>query len=182
MNDPVGILIVGGVTAAALAIALFFFGAFDTGDEAPIRVRNGSLDMYVASNNQKWKQRGAGVKEWRISGGGKRANDLLSIAIAVNAGASCSNQAGTGDLLTIGYSVNGVVITVHADPAEAKHTMVESNTDLAVSIPKDSKGRVLTYETAGYISSITLTKSGTAVTSCTFTRADQLGELLIMDY
>lgn len=185
LNDPVGVLIVVGVTAAVMAIALFFFGAFDTGDEAPIRVRNGSLDLYVASNNQKWKHRKDDEKDfrhWRINGG-ERANDALSIAIAVNAGASCSNQAGTGDLLTIGYSVKGVVVSVHADPDEAKHTMVEANEDLVVS-KKDGDGRLLSYEpsTPGYISSITLTKGGTAVASCTFTRAEQLGDLVILDY
>jgi hypothetical protein len=183
LNDPVGVLIVGGVTAAALAIALFFFGAFATGDEAPIRVRNGSLDLYVASHNQKWKHRKDDqndFRHWRINGG-KRVNDALSIAIAVNPGASCGSQAGTGDLLTIGYSVNGVVVTVHADPDEAKHTMVDATADLAIS-KKDSDERTLSYEPAGYISSVTLTKGGTAVASCTFTKADQLGDLVILDY
>jgi hypothetical protein len=186
LNDPVGVLIVGGVTAAALAIALFFFGAFDTGDEAPIRVRNGSLELYVASNTQKWKHATSpgDAKHWRISGG-KRKNQTLSIAIAVNGstapGASCSNQAGTGDLLTIGYSVNGVVVTVHDDPNDHKHALVESNADLVLST-KDSNERLLSYDPVGYISSITLTKGGTTVASCTFTKADQLGDLVILDY
>jgi hypothetical protein len=186
LNDPVGILIVGGVTAAALAIALFFFGAFETGDEAPIRVRNGSLELYVASNNQKWKHatNPGDARHWRISGG-KRANAALSIAIAVNPsagpGVSCSNQAGTGDLLTISYSVNGVTVTVHDDPNDTKHTLVESNADLVVS-KKDTNERLLAYEPAGYINNITLTKGGTAVASCSFTKAEQLGDLVILDY
>jgi hypothetical protein len=182
LNDPVGVLIVGGVTATALAIALFFFGAFSTGDEAPIRVRNGSLDLYVASNNQKWKPgtNPADARHWRINGG-KRANAALSIAIAVNPGASCSNQAATGDLLTIAYSVNGVVVSVHDDPNDHYHAMVDSNADLVVS-KKDSNGRLLSYESDGYISSVTLTKGGTAVASCTFTKKEQLGDLVILDY
>lgn len=182
-DHPVAIAAAAVAGAAMLVAGLYFTGRLDTGDEPPIRVKNGSLDFYLATNNLKWKSRGD-VRHWKVSGG-KRSKDPLDVAIAVNPGASCSAQAGTGDSLAITYN-NGtqtaVLITIRTDPNDRKHTQVTSSDDLAVSLIKDSKGRMLTYEKEGFISGLTLTNGTTAVVACTFTKKDQLAELVILDY
>lgn len=182
-DHPIAITVAALAGAVALAGILYLAGAFETGDEPPIRVKNGSLELYLASSGERWKQQ-EDPKHWKISGG-KRAKDPLDVAIAlnpaeVNVGTTpCTAQAGTGDPLILTYS-NGTstlaTITIKSTP-NGKRTLVESTADLSLS-SVDPKNRLLTYSTDGFISRIVL---GTN-TMCTFTKKEQLAELVIMDY
>ena len=105
-NHPVAIVGAAALAGAAiLAGTLYLAGilvAGDTGDEPPIRVKNGSVDFYLASRKDTWKMEHD--KLFTITGG-KRSKDALDVVVAVTAtgAASCSAQTDTGDLVTLEY-------------------------------------------------------------------------------
>jgi hypothetical protein len=179
-DHPVAVAGVAAVTAAIVAGLLYAAGfrAGDTGDEPPIRVKNGSVDLYLASSSQKWKPKTD--KLFKI-GGGPRSKDGLDVVIAVNTGASCRTQADTGDQVTIDFvkaDGTAVTITVGTDPdrPHQRHSAVQSTEPLTYS---SADPRVLRYVSAGgYIRAILL--DGNKM--CTFTSPEQLANLVILDY
>lgn len=159
-----GALILAGILAAA--------GAFagDTGDEPPIRVKNGSLELHLLTNNKHWKERGNGdVKRWKISGG-TRGDDTLDVDITVNAGATCNYQSASGNAVTMYYD-NGTKVSVHSN---SRHAWVDSDADLTLTNNK----RQLSYQVDGFISRVTLDGKD----MCTFTSKTQLANLVISDF
>jgi hypothetical protein len=188
-DHPVAITVAAVAGAAALFGILYLAGGFavaDTGDEPPIRVKNGSVDFYLATSKDRWNQ-GADTKHWKISGG-KRAKDQLDVVIAVNAGAICNAQSGTGDQVTLVYdNGNGTTtnISIATDPEnpKQKHSGV-FGAELKLSTVLLDKNRLLTYgdptNQKGYISRILLDDGNPPM--CTFTDRKQLAELVIMDY
>ena len=59
-DHPGAVAGVAIATALALAGTLYLTGAFsDTGDEPPIRVKGGSVELYLASSREKFKQKDA---------------------------------------------------------------------------------------------------------------------------
>jgi hypothetical protein len=179
-DHPVAVAGVAVASAAILAGILYLAGAFaDTGDEPPIRVKNGSIDFYLASSNQVWKQKHA--KLFKITGG-KRSKDGLDVSVAVNAGASCSAQVGTADQVTIDYvkaDGSAVTITIGTDPdrPHQRHSAVQSSEPLTLST---ADARILSYvNTGGHIRAISLDAHPPM---CKFTSADQLANLVILDY
>jgi hypothetical protein len=165
-DHPVAIAAAAVTGAAILGVALYFF--YDTGDEPPIRVKNGSLELQLITNNKHWKEN-PDLKHWKISGG-HRSKDPLDVTIAVNSGANCALQATTGNALTVNYS-NGTKIDVHAT---GKKSYVDASADLSLSTDR----RLLTYTGEGFISSVVLDGN----TMCTFTSKAQLADLIVSDY
>lgn len=168
-DHPIAITVAALAGAVALAGILYLAGAFETGDEPPIRVKNGSLELQLLTNSRHWKQN-PDLKHWKISGG-TRGKDPLDVSIAVNAGATCTVQSGTGNAVSVTYS-NGTKIDIQAT---GRRSYVVSSADLTVSGPKR---RLLTYSGDGFISSVVLDSN----TMCTFSNKTQLANLLISDY
>jgi hypothetical protein len=169
------------VAGAAILAGLLYVAGFrsgDTGDEPPIRVKNGSVDFYLATSTQMWKPKTD--KLFKITGG-KRSKDGLDVNIAVNVGASCTSQAATGDQVTIDYvkaDNTAVTLTIGTDPdrPHQKHSAVQSSEPLTFS---SADARVLRYVSAGgYIRAILL--DGKKM--CSFTGPEQLANLVILDY
>jgi hypothetical protein len=179
-DHPTAVASIAVASAAILAGLLYAAGFFsgDTGDEPPIRVKNGSVDFYLATSTQRWKPKND--KVFKITGG-KRSKDGLDVTIAVNAGASCTSQAATGDQVTIDYVKAdnvAVTLTIGTDPdrPHQRHSAVQSSEPLTFS---SADARVLRYVSAGgYIRAILL--DGNKM--CTFTGPDQLANLVILDY
>jgi hypothetical protein len=169
LDHPVA-MIVAAAAGAAIIGGILYFTLADTGDEPPIRVQNGSLELYLpATSNKHWKQN-PDAKHWRLSGG-HRGKDPLDVTIAVNSGANCTAQSGLGNLLTVHYN-NGTRVDVHSNN---KHAAVDSSQDLTLSTDR----HLLTYKaTEGFISAIVLDNK----TLCTFTDAKQLADLVISDF
>lgn len=164
-DHPVAITAAIGI-GILLSIGAYF--ALDSGDEPPIRVQNGSLDLQLLTRHEHWIQQGD-ARHWKISGGA-RSKDLLDISVAVNTGASCDAQAGSGHVLTLTYNDGA---TVQAQ-SSGNHTSVVSSADLTLS----AKGHLLTYSASGWISRITLDKALT----CNFSAKNQLADMVILDY
>jgi hypothetical protein len=179
-DHPVAITVAAVGGALLLGGVLYLAGAFagETGDEPPIRVKNGSVELYLATSHEKWHEKDS--MHYKITGG-TRSKDALDVVIAVNAGATCSAQAGTGSTLTVVYQNadnTTTTITVGTDPdnPNQKHSAVASTAPLSLS---SSDPRVLTYvNSGGFIREIRL--DGTNM--CTFTAGNQLAMLVILDY
>lgn len=168
LDHPVA-MIVAAAAGAAIIGGILYFTLADTGDEPPIRVQTGSLELYLPSTSNKHWNQNADAKHWRISGG-HRGKDPLDVTIAVNSGANCTAQSGLGNLLTVHYN-NGMTVDIHST---SKHTLVDSSHDLGLSTDR----HLLTYKTEGFISSIVLDNK----TLCTFTDAKQFADLVVSDF
>ena len=156
----------GAITAFAILRVL---GA--TGDEPPIRVRNGSIELHLLSAAETWKQTG---NHWKITGG-KRSSDDYQVVVAYKPGATCAgNGSATGAPLRITHKDLNVTKYVELK-VNGKHTEVESDADLQIS----ADGKVLSYTSStGFIDSISVNSKSV----CTFTEASQLENLFILDF
>lgn len=165
-------LAVAAVVGAAAGAFCCVMLTTSTGDEPPIRVRNGSLELHVLSGAETWKKTG---NHWNITGG-KRLNDDYQIAVTSNPGAACSgNGSATGTPLRITYFDGTATLKYVELKVNGKHTEVESNAALQISTDK----KVLSYNPeTGYIQNIYI--NGNNV--CTFTDKTQLDNLLILDF
>src|SRR5215203_2038929 len=71
-------------------------------DEAPIRVRNGSLDLHILSAQERWEEI-AGSGTWRIKNASRYREDF-EVTIAVRPGASCGGAlTATGSDIVLVY-------------------------------------------------------------------------------
>lgn len=141
------------------------------GDEPPIRVKNGSLDLWLLSNRGQWKQDG-NSRNWM--GPGRRKKDDLDIIVAVGDGATCKAPLDrTGRKLEVHYSDSTEVDL----QSTGNHTKVTSSKDLA---PGNRMLQLLTYQGGpdDYISSIVLD----GATVCTFASKQQFHGLVVLDY
>jgi len=163
-------------TAAALAVGatvvtLFLTLAAD--DEPPIRVKTGSLELYLVSHEKHFQQDGSS-QNWKISGGSRR-EDALQVVIAY-AGATCSSGVATAtQKLVITYSDDKAVTL----QSISKKMKIHSDVDLTPDDPANA--RVLTYAptpTAGFIKSIAIDNRPA---QCTFASANDLIYLAILD-
>jgi hypothetical protein len=158
------------LTAAALAGALVFAilrvaVINEAGDEPPIRVRNGSLDLWLVNVSEKWMPNGA---HWKITGG-KRSRDDYKIQVIYNSGAVCTGGTApgtpleaTGAPLEIVYYVDSSTTKKVTLAVQGKHTQVDSDAPLEILF----NGKLLTYRPGtGYIQSISLSDGNV----CTFT-------------
>src|SRR6476659_3823622 len=92
--------------AAGLAVGLVLGGGLffvlSPGDEGPIRVKNGSVELHLLNTSRSWAADGDN-RHWKISRG-RRNRDGLEVYVNSGPGASCSGTSGSGDTLTINTS------------------------------------------------------------------------------
>ena len=156
-----GILVSIGVIVLLRVLA-------DTGDEPPIRVKNGSLELHLLYQNATWTNAG---NHWKTSG--TRRQDLLQLTVATRGKANCT-----------AYTVSAIDLEItYADPSGNDLMKVDikstgNHSKVTPSQPMSASGSVLSYPTAGFIKSIVA--DGT--TMCTFTTANQLDHLVILDF
>ena len=161
----IGVLIGAGVMFLLRNLA-------DTGDEPPIRVKNGSLELHLVTNkNATWTSTGS---HWKTSG--TRAHDVLQLTVATRGKANCSAYTVAANLLVIHYAdpTGNEVMKVEIQSA-GNHSKVVPSQPMSVSA---SDSTVLAYGSAGFIKSIEA--DGTAM--CTFSAASQLDHLIILDF
>jgi hypothetical protein len=149
------------------------FNSTLAGDEAPIRVKSGSIDLDLLTAVQVWEPAGtADKKRWKISGGTRNQNEYLVIVLPSDV-SKCKPFA----------VVSRTVQVIHGGATEAanniefrstgNHTMVTSQQDLNAS------GRNLKYDPDdGFITEIR-TDGGP---SCTFDREDEDLVVALLDY
>jgi len=165
--------------AGALAFAIFRVAVVsEAGDEPPIRVRNGSLDLWLVSVAEKWMANGP---HWKITGGTRSRNDY-KIQVIYNSGAACTGGTApgtpleaTGAPLEIVYYVDSSTTKKVTLTVQGHHTQVDSDAPLEILF----SSKLLTYRPGtGYIQSISLSDGNV----CTFTAKEQLDTLTIYDY
>ena len=141
------------------------------GDEPPIRVKNGTLDLWLLSNRGEWTQDG-NSRNWKLPG--RRKSDDLGIVIAVGDGAVCKAPLErTGRKLEVHYS-DATEVDLQST---GNHTKLTASKDLTI---RRGTAQLLTYQGGpdDYISSIVLD----GATVCSFTAKTQLYSLVILDY
>lgn len=197
---PPGALLLAAIAGAAVATmlarggpTLFAWSAIQQpassqgqpllpGDEAPIRVRGGSLFLELLSSEDDWEEdNSTDRKNWKIPG--KRTHDL-QVTVAVNPGANCNVRSGSGKTLVVTYTYDKSTpsnkTTVEFKSA-GNHTKLKSK-DHGLD---HSVSRTLAYKDAagkkGYISGLAL-MGGSRNLNCTFTDKAQLDHLVILDH
>jgi hypothetical protein len=145
-------------------------------DEAPIRVRNGSLDLELLSTTQKWTQAGTSGN-WNISSS-QRFKDAFDLVVAVRPGAACGGQSASGAEIIFTYS-NDKKVRLQSI---GRHTWVKPDTGVTLTWDSATPGK-LSYITDGFLKSIeTGNGTGGGVTPmCTFTAANQLDQIVVLN-
>lgn len=142
-------------------------------DEAPIRVRNGSLDLELASGSQSWTQAGTSGN-WHISDG-ERFRDAFDLVVAVRPGAACGGHSASGAEIIFTYS-NDKKVRLQSI---GRHTWVKPDTGVTMTL---ATPQTLSYVTAGFLKSIEIGNgSGGLAPMCTFTAANQLDHVFVMN-
>lgn len=174
----IGLLaVLAGTTIVLHKIGLIDFDLiqqFHDSDEAPIRVRNGSLDLYLVSTTQEWEQVG-GSDNWKLSAG-KRFKDDFEVTVAVKAGATCGGSlTATGSDVVFTYN-NDKKIRIQS---QSKHTFVKPD---GVTLTRDTNSaQKLMYSENGFIKTIAVGNGANPTTMCTFTAANQLDHVIILN-
>jgi len=175
----IGILAVLALTSIVLnKIGLIEFNLlekFSDSDEAPIRVRNGSLDLVILSGSQSWTQVGTSGN-WRFSSG-HRYRDAFDLTASVRPGASCGGLSGSGAEIIFTYS-NDKKIRLQSI---GRQTLVKPDTGVTMSW-NASAPQTLSYVTAGFLKSIEIGNgSGGLTPMCSFTAANQLDHVVVLN-
>lgn len=144
-------------------------------DEAPIRVRNGSLDLELSSTSQSWVQAGTSGN-WNIDSG-HRFRDAFDLIVAVRPGAACGGGSASGAEVIFTYS-NDKKVRLQSI---GRRTWVKP--DPGVTLTREgATPQKLSYATAGFLKSIEIGNAGGGVTPmCTFTAANQLDHLFVLN-
>jgi hypothetical protein len=166
-TSPLVAAAVGVVVGITVVVVGIWAGFVAAGDEAPIRVRNGSIEMELLYAGKQWKEDGD-KKHWKMTG--SRNSDDYELFIAPTNTADCSGGLNPkGKTIRFEYSDTTYVEL----KAQNKKTKVTSNKDLT----KSADGATLSYPAAdGHISLIRVD----ATDVCKFAAKDtKLGVVLV---
>jgi hypothetical protein len=163
----VGTLAVVGLEMAGL-VSFFNGDALYESDEAPIRVRNGSIDLFLESGTERWEPVG-GSDNWKSTGTGKLPDDKFYALITIKSGGSCTNgNKHSSQTVVVTYD-NGATITIQAN---SQRTLVRPK-DATLTVHPDDEQRLM-YAQSGFIKTVTIGPTNNPVTTCTFADAGQL--------
>lgn len=155
------------------------------GDEPPIRVKNGTFDLWLLGVTDGWALENGQSRVWKIPG--KRRQSDFYVVVAVSDPKLCNVLDTTGPELTVKYS----------DDTQAEFKVTGNHTKVTVSkefIQDKSEKARLGYaanddagnQSAGvpprFIKSIELKDPQNTKMSCTFNNKEELHSLLILDY
>jgi hypothetical protein len=117
-----------------------------SGDEAPIRVKGGSIDLELLNGSRTWKPNGTDGMKWKTQGTRDHADYKLTFAAKPGA---CNVSGDRKTTVRITYNDNHWVEFT----AQGQHTAVTSDVRLQTSADE----RTLSYAvSSGYISAISL--------------------------
>jgi hypothetical protein len=168
---------------AAVVGTFFFLADKLSGDEeAPIRVRSGSVDFFLLTQRpQHWQQVG-GSQNWRVAGA-ERFKEEFEVTVAPRPGASCSpslTATGSNVVLTYVETANPQNVKTLTLDAAGRNTMVRPDSSITLT---SADGKTLSYTTAepGYIRQITVGSGGSSGVLCSFSAPGQLDHMLILN-
>jgi hypothetical protein len=166
-------LVLAALILGGLGVAYYLIKPMLLGDEPPIRVRNGSVDLVLPSPPDWTGEWAAESDDWTPSKG--KGSGTLLVKVESAAGFSCgAGQTGSGKEVWISYSDDPERVTLKAEGSSGKTKVRPKNKLLAAGT------LVLRYgqEGAGYITGVGA-KDGSNEWSCTFTAREQLGTIII---
>lgn len=165
------------VALGAAGVALYYRYVLATraGDEPPIRVKGGSIEMDLirhANNAHQWHKPNPNDKrKWKISNG-HRSTPRYLVYVGANDCSKCTNAEHVVKLVHVG----SVVTFVHEDGTEVSFNAAGNSTEVTSQKDlTDSSNQKLTYPTAGRIARILV--DGTPV--CTFENASELDSVML---
>ena len=132
-------LTVGAIGGALIAAR---FARSKAGDEAPIRVKNGSIELQLLHPGRTFVRQG---NTYRVDGGAPRDADEYALLIEATPGA-CPSFPSRGNHVRYTHR-DSKWVQIHSN---GRRTWVTSNVSLQLS----PDGRLLTYPEAGHIVSI----------------------------
>jgi hypothetical protein len=158
---------VGVLVGAGIVIGGILTGFVAAGDEAPIRVRNGSIDLELYGG-KKWNEDGD-KKHWKLKTGTRHSNNY-GVYIAPSDANNCPGGLNvTGQNVRFGYS-DGTFIDLKS---QGNKTKVNSTADLEVS----SDQGTISYKGNGYISLVRVDSTDV----CRFTANDPKLSAVLID-
>jgi hypothetical protein len=158
---------IGVVVGAAIVVGGVSLGILTSGDEAPIRVRNGSIDLELYQG-KKWTDDGD-KKHWKPKTGTRHSNSY-EILIAPSNAANCpGGLTVAGQTVHFGYS-DGTTIDL---TPQGNKTKVTSSADLE----KSSDEGTISYKGNGYISLVRVDSTNV----CTFSANDSKLSIVLID-
>ena len=143
-------------------------------DEAPIRVRNGSIDLNLDSSTQKWAAQGASGN-YRIPGARRHKEEFEVIVVPRN-GAVCPALVGTGPDVVLTFSDDKVVRLQSA----GFHTVVKPENGATLTW-NASAPQMLRYMATGHIKSVAVGSGANPPVVCSFTTGNQLDRINILN-
>jgi hypothetical protein len=143
-------------------------------EEAPIRVKNGSLDLTIQDSAQAWEALG-GSGNWQIKNK-KRPKNLFDVTITPATGKTCSGSlTATEPVIKLTYYDTADRVIMLESPAN--HIKVQPASGVTLSSPS---ANLLTYSGTGYLKEISAGKNpGQLSVLCTFANKDELDHITI---
>jgi hypothetical protein len=135
-DDPVAAAVAVGIGILIGAGAVWLLSSLTTGDEPPIRVRNGSIQLEVLHSTRHWQQTG---NVWKISQG-TRLVDSYWLYFAPTNPAECKAVKANGNKIRF-IMDDGTEVVV-----ESKNKKTEVSSTIPLTLSADEK--TLSYGTA----------------------------------
>jgi hypothetical protein len=169
--------VLGGVTVLLKSVGITKWSILDLftdSDEAPIRGRGGSIDLFVVSASQEWRESGSSGN-FNIHNT-QRYRDDFEVTVAVRTGATCGAQTATGSDIVVTYNDEKRIRL----QSLSRRTWVkpENGATLTWNAAEPQK---LSYPPAGFIRSIAVGNGANPTTMCSFTAANQLDHMIILN-
>jgi hypothetical protein len=152
-------------------------------DEAPIRVRNGSLELTILGS-QEWQQIGSSAN-WRIANA-SRYRDDFEVTIAVRSGSTCGGSlTATGSDVVLTYENDDNPATNSTSrivlQAQGRRTLVRPESPATLTRDDQSASTLRYQASAGYLKSIGVGNGANPAIICSFSGREQLDHMLIMN-
>jgi hypothetical protein len=171
-DHPVMFTLAALAGAAVVAVGTVLGGG--DSDEAPIRVKNGSLELSILSTRQAWEPAGDSGN-WRIRGA-RRFGDF-DVTAAVRPGATCGpSHTATGADIVLTYSDNK---TIRIESA-GRRTAVKPSAGVTMTVINPQQ---ISYRPSGtgFITQLAVGNGGNPTVLCSFSAANQLDHILILN-
>jgi hypothetical protein len=169
--------VLGGVTVLLKSVGITKWSILDLftdSDEAPIRVRGGSIDLFVISASQEWREAGSSGN-FNIHNT-ERYRDDFEVTVAVRAGATCGAQTATGSDIVVTYNDDKRIRLQSLN----RHTWVKPENGATLTW-NPAEPQKLSYAPVGFIRSIAVGNGANPTTMCSFTAANQLEHMIILN-
>ena len=183
----IGVFTVVALTSMALrVVGLIEWDLIKTlsdSDEAPIRVRNGSIEFTIVGF-QGWEQVGSSGN-WRIANATRHREDF-EVTLAVRAGATCGGAlTATGSDIVVTYENDNDPATTNTSrivlQAQGRRTMVRPQSPVTMTYDNKSPWTLRYQAAEGHIKSIAVGNGSNPAVICSFSGREQLDHMLILN-